>query len=238
MSKTNTLDEWREIAEAQVYQLELVLKRNLPCDTILRAYLDPLPGRSRDPQNPDQLYNLTFWITSYCAEYHPGADPMVFDDVYRIIAKAHAVEQLCDFTAEYPSPEYVDRTFRRAMHNWAIVRDRIIEHERCAPAQSNAIQPDVVHNAENTSASKAEPIACPTRPVSVAHAAQYWFKCDTRVLNDRIKRGQVRAEQQSPKRLLFDLDEVVRLNPELDADADPALYKPKPANRRKKKPAT
>ena len=136
MSMIDTLDEWREIAEQQTYQIEEALKRNMPEDTILRCYLDALPGQRPDPQNPDKLYGLTFWVTHCCAEHHPGADAMVFDDVYQLIVKAHSAEQLADFTAEYPSPELVDRTFRRAMHTWAIIRDRIIEMERYHPTLS------------------------------------------------------------------------------------------------------
>ena len=158
MSAIDTLDEWREIAEEQTYQIEEAVKCNLPPDIVLRAHLDELPDRRpADLQNPDRLYGLTFWVTYYCAKHHPAADPMVFDDVYRLIAKAHAVDQLTDFIAEYPSPELVGRTFRRAMLTWAIVRDRIIEHERCAPAQSNAIQPDVVHNAVQVDESITDP---------------------------------------------------------------------------------
>lgn len=66
----------------------------------------------------------------------------------------------------------------------------------------------------------------PTRPVSMRHAAVRWFKIDRRILTRLVHDGEIRAEAEG-SRWLFDLDEVIRRNPECDSDADPTLYRRK-----------
>ncbi|MFA9476957.1 hypothetical protein ACERK3_01495 [Phycisphaerales bacterium AB-hyl4] len=65
----------------------------------------------------------------------------------------------------------------------------------------------------------------PTRPVSMKYASVNWFGWgpDTRQLKSAIEAGTIRVKRCTPngRKWFFDLDDVVRINPEADGDADP-----------------
>lgn len=65
----------------------------------------------------------------------------------------------------------------------------------------------------------------PSVPVSLARAGKRWFKMDPRTLEDCIRRGTIAAEQLSPKRWRFELEEIRQHNPEALDKADPERQK-------------
>jgi hypothetical protein len=116
-----------------------------------------------------------------------------------------------------PTPETLEESVRVHREHVGTLQARM---EREAPASTETAQPGPA-----TLTPARAPGERRTRPVQIGDAAE-WFRCSPDKLRGMIRRGEVGAERPGgpeSRTWVFDLDEVVRANPDADADADPQL---------------
>jgi hypothetical protein len=116
-----------------------------------------------------------------------------------------------------PTPETLEESIRVHREHVGTLQARM---EREAPASTGT-----AHHGPSALIPARAPGERRTRPVRIGEAAE-WFRCTPDELRGMIQRGEVGAERlggPESRTWVFDLDDVVRANPDADADADPQL---------------